>query len=137
MGDDDTTAQPAHGASFRVAADTAALHGLRRDVVDFVLGCGGDRDDADTIELATSELATNVIRHTDSDTIDVRVETTPDEWVLLVDDAEELELAGPLTAPPATSITGRGLFVVQQLMDTLDVTTRDGHRVLRCTKRRS
>jgi anti-sigma regulatory factor (Ser/Thr protein kinase) len=109
---------------------------LRRDVVEFVLGSGGDRTDAETIELATSELATNVIQHTRAETIDVRVATTPEQWVVVVDDAQDLELDGPITAPPITSTTGRGLFVVQQLMDDLDVTTLDGRRVLRCTKRR-
>jgi anti-sigma regulatory factor (Ser/Thr protein kinase) len=122
--------------TFVVAAEPASLHGLRRDVVEFVLGSGGDRTDAETIELATSELATNVIQHTQATTIDVRVETTPEQWVLVVDDAQDLELGGPMTAPPVTSATGRGLFVVQQLMDDLDVTTLDGRRVLRCTKRR-
>lgn len=126
----------AHRATFVVDAEPSSLHGLRRDVVEFVLGNGGDRADAETIELATSELATNVIQHTRADTIDVHVETTADQWVLVVDDADELELNGPVTAPPATSTTGRGLFVVQQLMDSLDVTTLDGRRVLRCTKRR-
>lgn len=126
----------AEAVTFVVNAEPASLHDLRRDVVEFVLGSGGDRNDAEALELATSELATNVIQHTSSETIDVRVETTPDQWVLVVDDADELELAGPITPPEPTAVTGRGLFVVQQVMDSLDVTTVDGRQVLRCTRHR-
>ncbi len=137
MNDDSHAAGDAvRRAVFVVDADTAALHGLRQNVVEFVLDGGGDQREAETLELATSELATNVIQHTAADTIDVRVETTPEQWVLVVDDADDLEVTGPVSAPPPTSVTGRGLFVVQQLMDSLDVTTIDGRRVVRCTKRR-
>jgi anti-sigma regulatory factor (Ser/Thr protein kinase) len=89
------------------------------------------------LELVTTELATNVIHHTDSDQITVAVQRVGDTWVIEVDGADALAVADtvPNVRPPDVEPTGRGLLIVYALTDSVELVERDGHRLIRCLKR--
>ena len=118
-----------------VMADAAELAGVRRHVGSFVREVDdGDHELAEELELVASELVTNVIQHTNADELTVSIGREPDRWVLDVSQADELALDGPRTLPEPSSPTGRGLFVVQALMDTVTVVDGPGGRSIRCTR---
>lgn len=124
---------PSERVDLQVLADAAELGRLRRGVVDWVRGKGGDRDASDALELAVSELATNVLQHTGAPEIHVSVMRTNDGWILDVASAEHLDLTDDVALPPVTERTGRGLFVVQSVMDSVSVLDVDDGRVVRAT----
>ncbi len=88
------------------------------------------------LELVVSELATNVILHTNQSCIEVGIERTDDSWVIEVDGAEGL--VGPIvdqSHPDAELVPGgRGLLIVGALTDSIDVVERDGIHLIRCVK---
>lgn len=95
---------------------------------------GAAPDLVDDFELAVSELATNVLRHTDSDSIGVAVRRIGGDWVLDVADAERVPPLDSVELPAPSQITGRGLFVVISVMDNVGVATIDGTQVVRCIR---
>jgi anti-sigma regulatory factor (Ser/Thr protein kinase) len=121
-------------AEIDVPASSAALRSLRHRVVEFARDTGGDDDVVESLELAVSELATNVLQYTDADEIRVVVQCTPSRWILDVGDADDLELPADISMPPASAAEGRGLFVTRSVMDTLTAIDVDGRRIVRCTK---
>lgn len=126
-------------ASIGVLASTSALSALRHRVVEFARETGGDDMVAESLELAVSELATNVIEHTSATEIRVAVHHTPSQWTLDVAGADDLDLEVELpdeTALPSPDpAVSRGLFVTRSVMDSVATVAVDGHRVVRCTKR--
>lgn len=124
--------------TLRVPAQAEALAGLRTMVRDYIGAAGGDRAAVDDLELVTSELATNVIDHTAATTITVTIERTADAWILQVDDVAHPFVPSDVVVLPATSQpAGRGLFVVQALVDELEVVETSASRTLRCRRRLS
>lgn len=122
------------GVVFGAPADTSQLSDIRRRVRDYVTAAGGDGDLADDFELVVSELATNVIEHTSSPTLRIRVERTPADWILDVSDVEDSHILDDVTLPDEREITGRGLFVVASLVDEVSIVD-DGHRhAVRCRR---
>lgn len=120
-------------ARLDVPAHPASLGGLRHEAVAFARAAGGETETAERLELVISELATNVIRHTDAPRIRVVVRRRPSDWVLEVADADGLDLSVDVAEPTVDASAGRGLFVVRALMDTVTTTDVDGERVVRCT----
>lgn len=118
-----------------IAADPAELSGLRSRVVEMARAAEAPEVVVDAFELAVSELATNVILHTAARRLTVVFDHTSDGWVLDVSDAEAFEELPPPTRPDPDQISGRGLFVVQSLMDAVDLIDVDGHQHIRCLKR--
>lgn len=116
------------------AADTAELGTIRRSVRDFLATHDVPADAVDDVELAVSELATNVIHHTEASSISVVVTCTADQLVLDVADGEDVPPLDTIEMPPADQVTGRGLFVVEQVMDELGVAEVDGARIVRCRR---
>lgn len=100
----------------------------------YIENAGGDSGIADDLELVVSELATNVIEHTSSSTITVAIERTRTAWVIEVADVEDTSLLDDVSLPPATSLTGRGLFVVRSLVDTLEVIETATAFAMRCMR---
>lgn len=124
--------------TMRVPARADALAELRRMVREYIGSAGGDRSTADDLELVTSELATNVIDHTSAPTITLTIERTAEAWVIQVDDlVEPFVLADVVALPAVSQPTGRGLFVVQSLVDDLEVVETPTSRALRCRRRLS
>jgi anti-sigma regulatory factor (Ser/Thr protein kinase) len=81
------------------------LHGVSQDV-------------SDAVAVMTSELATNSIRHAGSD-FEVGVERGPD--TIRVEVTDRGSGAPTVRSPDATSPSGRGLFIVEQLSDSWGV----------------
>lgn len=123
-------------ASLTVAANESELSRLRSVVTSSLRDAGVEDDVVDDMELAASELATNVIQHTSSPTITVAVRSVVDGWELEVADADDIpELAAAdAVAPSGGDISGRGLFIVQAVMDKVELVEVDDVRVVRCTK---
>jgi serine/threonine-protein kinase RsbW len=130
----DGRAGAASSTSIAVPASTSELSSLRHRVAAFARDTGGDDTVAESLELAVSELATNVIRHTAAAEIRVMVHRAPTRWVLDVTGADDLELPVEIPMPPRHPAAGRGLFVTQSVMDSVATVAVDGHRVVRCTK---
>jgi len=133
MSESDSTLHGGH--ELTAASDPAMIATLRHRVADIARESGATDCIVDDLELAASELATNVVQHTDAATIRMVLRRDPSEWVLVVDDAEGLSELDPTTVPDPTSLTGRGLFIVQAIMDDVRI-VGDGHRRrVRCARR--
>jgi serine/threonine-protein kinase RsbW len=115
-------------------ASADELGSIRSAVRDFLGARGAGPELVDDFELAVSELATNVLRHTDSESISVVVKRTDSEWVLDVADAERVPPLDTVELPAPTETTGRGLFVVMSVMDDVGVATVEGAQVVRCVR---
>ena len=124
----------APAVDLRAPADTAQLSEIRRRVRAYVAEAGGGDDVADDLELVVSELATNVIEHTSSPTLTVRVEKTLDHWILDVADVDDLSILDHVELPNATEVTGRGLFVVASLVDNVRIIDDGGRHAVRCSR---
>lgn len=120
----------------RVSSPASAdeLGPIRASVRDFMSGHGAGPELVDDFELAVSELATNVILHTDSDTISLVLRRDPDDWVLEVADAEGVPPLDSIELPEPSQASGRGLFVVMSLMDRVGLATVGDAHVVRCVR---
>lgn len=118
----------------RVRAAESELRSIRLSVREFVSSSGGSDDDVADFELVASELATNVMQHSEAENVTVSMRTTADGWELDVDDAENVPDLDGVTAPAHSSITGRGLLVVTALMDDVRIVDDGDRMLLRCTK---
>jgi anti-sigma regulatory factor (Ser/Thr protein kinase) len=93
----------------------------RRTVAQYARSCGLPREVAEVLELAASELATNSIRH-GGGTGTLALWTEPGAAVVEFSDSGHL--SDPLTgrlAPALASVGGRGLYLVHQLCDLVQV----------------
>lgn len=128
-----------HGADTDVLrlttpASADSLGSIRSGVADFLGGHGAGAAVIADFELAVSELATNVIRHTPASSISVMLSHEPGRWVLDVADADGVPPLESVELPEVTQITGRGLFVVKSVMDTVAVVEVGGAQVVRCVR---
>ena len=93
----------------------------RRTVAQYARRCGLPQEQVEVLELAASELATNSIRYGGgSGTVAMWLE--PD--AVVVEFSDSGHLTEPLTgrlAPPLDSVGGRGLYLVHQLCDLVQV----------------
>ena len=84
---------------------------------------GAPPDVADAVAVMTSELATNSVRHAESE-FEVGIDRTPDAIRIEVTDA------GPgspvVRSPDPAGPSGRGLYIVEQLADEWGVRRADG-----------
>ncbi|MFT4864416.1 MAG: anti-sigma regulatory factor (Ser/Thr protein kinase) [Ilumatobacter sp.] len=117
-----------------VAADVSQLGRLRTAVVRLARQSGAPDNVAETFELAVSELVTNVIQHTTGETVTISFGRADNGWQLLVSDADELELSEPRVTPDPTQLAGRGLFIVESMMDLVELVVIDGRQHVRCIK---
>ena len=115
-------------------ASPEELGPVRAAVREFMKGHDATPDLVEDFELAVSELATNVIRHTDSDTISLVLTRRSTDWVLDVADAERVPPLDSIELPEPSQATGRGLFVVMSLMDHVGVTSVGDAQVVRCVR---
>jgi anti-sigma regulatory factor (Ser/Thr protein kinase) len=75
-----------------------------------------------------------VIEHTTAATISVLMERDATGWTIQVAHVDDASMLDNLSLPDATSLTGRGLFVVSSLVDTLEVIDTDNVRAVRCVR---
>ncbi len=127
--------RPAPGVVLDVPADTSELTVVRREVRRFVTGAGGDAFVADDFELVVSELATNVIEHTSSPRLTIRMGRTAEDWILDVADVDDVHILDHVSLPDHRQLTGRGLFVVASLVDELAVIDDGDRHAVRCWRR--
>lgn len=117
-----------------VDADMGNLASLRSQTKAFVRQGGGGSDLAEDFGLAVSELATNVVQHSDAEYITVTLRRDEESWQLEVDAAEGVPEIDTVAAPEPSIPTGRGLVVVRAIMDDVRVVDVGGTPVLRCVK---
>lgn len=108
---------------------------IRRSVRDFLGHHDVPDEVVDDVELAVSELATNVIRHTPSTSISLVAVCHDGDVIIDVAAADGVPSLDHVELPPADQLTGRGLYVVDQVMDDVRTADVDGARVVRCRRR--
>ena len=94
----------------------------------------------DDLELIVSELATNVILHTNRtevtttirvDQIDERSDSTGQRWTIEMTGARDIPGLDGMNRPAPDQPAGRGLLVVRAIVDHIEI-DRDGDTVV-CT----
>ncbi len=131
-----TSSPDGRGAADRIvsAADTTHLASLRAHVRRIAERDGAPREVAEDFELVVTELATNVIRHTDDDEITVDFALVDDAWVLDLWPAPSGIDLSAIESPVGLDSSGRGLPIVRALTDLVEIVDLDGVAHLRCTK---
>ena len=128
----------------RVPAVRASLPRVRSAVRGFtraddaVLGAEPDvAAAAADVELAMSELATNVVEHAPAHEIIARLTELGRGWELRVAPAEvgAVERIRGAGLPAPTSPHGRGLAIVRAVMDAVEPDVLDGRPAVRCRRR--
>ena len=117
-----------------VRAETSELAGLRRQIHDRAVQLGADEELVDEFLLVVCELATNVLMHTGDEYVEVRLDRDADAWVIDVAGADGLHDVNPANPPDPDRIGGRGLFIVNAVMDQVTVVTGWSGRYVRCVK---
>jgi anti-sigma regulatory factor (Ser/Thr protein kinase) len=111
--------------AYAEADDLAAVRAFVRSHA-LALGLAAGR--VDLLTLAVSELATNTLQHT-SGGGHVEVWAEPGHLVCDVTDAGPARSFGPM--PPADSVRGRGLAIVQRVADEVATATGPGGTLVR------
>ncbi|HEY0216053.1 MAG TPA: ATP-binding protein [Cellulomonas sp.] len=97
-----------------LVADPRSVRTARHWALELARSHGLDEQACSVIELLTSELATNAVRHTvDSDAMTISVTVTPDRFVVAVRDDDPMPPT--LSSPPAGAPGGRGVALVDRL----------------------
>lgn len=117
-----------------VPADFARLSELRSFVAALARASGAPNVVVEDFELVVSELATNVIKHSDAERLTVAFDRVADGWAIDVSNADAIaELVVP-TVPSPEVLSGRGLVLVHAVMDAVDLIDVDGQQHVRCLK---
>ena len=123
-----------------ITAAASELSGLRSQIAGFSRRHGGGDDIVDDLELIVSELATNVIRHTERtevtttirvDHIAGRSDSTDHRWTIEMTGARDVPGIDELKTPAVDQKAGRGLLIVRSIVDHVEI-DREGDTV-RCT----
>ena len=97
------------------AATVEEIRGARRWVADRMADAGCDADAIDSAALVTSELTANVVRHTRSDRIGVRVSFDGNTVHIEVIDCDPNAGTPKVSAQDHSADRGRGLRIVEGL----------------------
>jgi len=100
-----------------VVAVPAELSSLRQRVADAAASSGASDDVIEDFRLVVSELATNVIRHADAAVLTVGFWQVAAGWILDVSNADALGNLDEIPEPDPDVLDGRGLRIVQAVMD--------------------
>lgn len=121
-----------------VPADASTLARHIRGVRTFLVEHDVDDGTADDLRLCVHECCANAIRHSGStDDIEVWLILDEDDVTILVSDSGcgmDLGRCNPHRPADPQSACGRGLYVVAQLMDELEISV-DGGTEIRMAKR--
>jgi anti-sigma regulatory factor (Ser/Thr protein kinase) len=119
----------------RTDSHPESLGHARRQVRDTVVEAGLAADAARNLEIAVGELLANVYQHAYPGRIGpvfVEVLTAPEVVMVTVRDegAGSVPPAIPATLPPGSARGGRGLYLVERLVDACEITVNPaGHGV--------
>lgn len=116
---------------------TADLEGLCKTIATAAAAAGVDSDRVRALRLAVHELAANALKYADASPT-VRTWTTPDSFVC------EVVSQGPSLSETTAGYvpidhradSGRGLWLVRQLCDFVEVSSRDSRTAIRVHMRR-
>jgi len=103
----------------------------RRTVASWARSCGLSDEQVEALQLAASELATNSVRHGGGEGT-VAMWTEP--GVAVVEFSDSGHLRNPLSGrlhPPAEQVGGRGLYLVNQLCDLVQIRTSPAGTTIR------
>ena len=124
-----------------VASHPRWLSLIRRVVTEYAELKGLDAQSAREVVLAVDEASANVIKHTYQGQCKQRLTVS----ALYSDDAIEVEIhdngepfnpmSQPLPAPDELRAGGRGMFLMQTVMDEIEYERRDGKNCMRMRKR--
>ena len=106
-----------------VENDEANLAPLRRELGKYLARHGADDGDVDGATLASSELVTNAMQNS-SGPVWVSVDWGAAKPVIRVFDLGDGFVLDSANVPPVEQVNGRGLMIVDHLVDELDVTAR-------------
>lgn len=125
---------------YRFTPSTAAVPLARHLLEDWLIRVPVDRAEAADLLLVASELASNAVRHASGrpGSVVLRASVEGPDVLLEVEDdgGEPLPLPGPADElPDGMAERGRGLFLVQALVDHLDSRVVDGHTTVRAIRR--
>ncbi|MFK8026355.1 MAG: ATP-binding protein [Ilumatobacter sp.] len=126
---------PTTDSRIATPASSSRIAVVREQVRRRAQRLGADQSLIDQFVLVASELATNVVMHTRHEQIEVTIDRDRDGWVIEVSGATDLESAVCTELPPPDSLGGRGLFIVNSLMDDVSVVDGAAGRSVRCVKR--
>jgi anti-sigma regulatory factor (Ser/Thr protein kinase) len=97
----------------------------RRTVAQYARRCGLSEEQVEVLELAASELATNSVRHGGgTGTVAMWLESA----AVVVEFSDSGHVADPLTGrlmPPLDAVGGRGVYLVNQLCDLVQLRSSD------------
>ncbi len=115
--------------------DVARLHELRVRLGDYLATLQLSDRAASEVVLSVQEAAKNAIRFSSGRTLHIQARMDDDELEIVVSDQGPGFVLLPKAArPDVWQVGGRGLFLMQSLMDTVCVDSLNGARVL-MTKR--
>jgi PAS domain S-box-containing protein len=124
--------------AFRLAPEPSHLLRARERIRDYLLANCGDPGTANDVVLCIEEACTNVIRHSGSSE-EMQVSLQLDDGALMasVKDAGrgfDVESFDPAVLPDLMATGGRGLYLIAQIMDDLEL-RRDGGLEVRMRRR--
>ena len=126
--------------SHRFSPSSAAVPVARHLFADWMAAQGVAAADHADLLVVASELCSNAVRMSSGSVgaVVLRARAEGDALVIEVED-DGGGFTGPVPAPddvpPLEAADGRGLFLVQAMVDTVDVQTGPGGTVVRCVKR--
>lgn len=126
-----------HDRRLTVPADVSQLGRLREYIASTARDTGADDEIVEQLRLVVSELATNAIQHNAAETVTVALRSDGSSWTLDVSNADDLIDIDVPTLPDPTKLSGRGLFIVDAVMDRADLVEIDGRQHIRCVKHSS
>ncbi|MEP1124266.1 MAG: ATP-binding protein [Ilumatobacter sp.] len=110
------------------------LGAVREHVARTARAANASDDIVEQLQLVVSELATNAIQYNNCGTLTVDVHADDVGWVIDVSNADGLAGMDLPALPDPSALSGRGLYIVDAIMDRVELVDVDGRLHLRCIK---
>lgn len=123
----------------------ANLPEMRRFVADCLVVDGADRSVVHDLQLVVSELGANAVQHGDGNPVVVVIDNTDRAWwTICVSNSVPDDLRGggllssrsPWPKPPPHAMSGRGLQIVRDLSDDVQIDEQGSAVTVTCRVRR-
>lgn len=125
---------PQHDGRLTVESNVSNLGRLREHVALSARETGASDDIVEQLQLVVSELATNAMKYHDADTLTVAVHGDGSSWTIDVSNADGLADIEAPSLPDPSALCGRGLFLVDAVMDRVELVDVAGRLHVRCVK---